>query len=203
VPGIMPGHMPAEINETKAQAGVHAVTTSQAGSGEQDGSGAVSSETGMSHRTLLATPTALEVGLANGTQGWLKIRAEMTDGGVVNASLSSATSAGQEMLHRELPALTAYLHEERVAVNTVVVPANAAGGSESRFAEGMSGEGSGQAQEHGSRKSGGDDQQGLIHGTSDRAEEIPNYVSSTGVGDDGLYSAGTYAGGGSWLNVRA
>jgi hypothetical protein len=43
----------------------------------------------------------------------------------------------------------------------------------------------------------------LISGTSDRADEIPTYMGLNGVGDDGLLSGGTYAGGGSWLNVRA
>ncbi len=204
VSGTASGHIPTEVSGAKTQAadaGVHAATV-QTGLGEQDASGAAVAEMGMSHRTLLATPTALEVGLANGTQGWLKIRAEMTDGGVVTASLSSATSAGQEMLHRELPALTAYLQEERVAVNTVVVPANAAAGTEPRFTGGMNGEGSGQAQQ-GSHHGGGDTRQELISGTSDRADEIPTYMGLNGVGDDGLLSGGTYAGGGSWLNVRA
>jgi hypothetical protein len=203
VPGMASGYTPMEISGTKAEAGAHAATM-QAGLGEEDGSGAVAAEMGMSHRTLLATPTALEVGLANGTQGWLKIRAEMTDGGVVNASLSSATPAGQEMLHRELPALTAYLQEERIAVNTVVVPANATVGAESRFAGGMNGEGSGQAQQD-TRQGGGDGdgRQGLTHGTSDRAEEVPTYMGLNGVGEDGLLSTGMHAGGGSWLNVRA
>ena len=159
-------------------------------------------EMGMSHRTLLATPMALEVGVANGTQGWLKIRAEMTDGGVVNASLSSATSAGQEMLHRELPALTAYLQDERVAVNTVVIPASAAAGSESRFAGEMDGNGGGQSQQSSDRR-GGDERQGPIHGIADRGDEIPAGMCWEGADHEGLLSAGTYAGGGSWLNVRA
>lgn len=73
------------------------------------------------HRILQASPTALEVGMPNGTEGWVKIRAEMATGGGVNASLSAGTPSGQEMLHRELPSLTAYLQQERVAVNTVVV----------------------------------------------------------------------------------
>jgi hypothetical protein len=204
VAGIMSGHAQAEIGQTKVQVGgvgAHA-GTSQAGLMEQDGSGAVSGETGMSHRTLLATPMALEVGLAGGTQGWLKIRAEMTDGGVVNASLSSATSAGQEMLHRELPALTAYLQEERVAVNTIVVPASAAAGTDSRFAGSMNGEASGQTQQ-GSRQGSGDGRQGFIQGIADGADEVPTFIGLNGVGEDGLYSAGMHAGGGSWLNVRA
>jgi len=52
----------------------------------------------------------------------------MTDGGVVNASVSAVSSAGQEMLHRELPALTAYLQEEKVAVNAVAVHGPSAAG---------------------------------------------------------------------------
>lgn len=206
-PGIVAGmtfpHASAEISGTKVQAGeagAHAATP-HAGLVEQDGP-AVASETGMSHRTLLATPTALEVGVSNGTQGWLKIRAEMTDGGVVNASLSSATSAGQEMLHRELPALTAYLQDERVAVNTVVIPASATAGTESRFAGEMDGHGSGEPQQSGDRR-GGNERQGPIHGIADRGDEISTGMGWEGAGHEGLLSAGRYAGGGSWLNVRA
>jgi hypothetical protein len=204
VAGRMSGRTPAEVNGTKSQAGeagAHSAT-SQAGLMEQDGSGAAASEMGMAHRTLLATPMALEVGVSNGTQGWLKIRAEMTDGGVVNASLSSPSSAGQEMLHRELPALTAYLQEERVGVNTVVVPATAAAGTDSRFAGGTDREGGGQSQQ-GSSQGGTDDGQRLIRGSTDRTDEIPMYMALNGVGEDGLLSPGPYAGGGSWLNVRA
>ena len=69
---------------------------------------------------LAATPTSLEVGIANGTHGWLKIRAEMEDG-VVTASLLPGSMATQEMLHRELPSLVAYLQEEKLGVNTLVV----------------------------------------------------------------------------------
>ena len=202
--GTASGQISAEASGAKAHAGesdAHAAGQ-QAGLGEQDSSGAASAEMGMSHRTLLATPTTLEVGLANGTQGWLKIRAEMTDGGGVNASLSSATSAGQEMLHRELPALTAYLQEERVAVNTVVVPATSTAGTESRFTGGMDGEGSGQARQdsgHGGKGAG----QGPVPATADRVDEISTYIGLNGVGESGSLLHETYTGGGSWLNVRA
>ena len=64
-------------------------------------------------RMLMATPTALEVGIQNGTHGWLKVRAEMVEGGVVNASMSATSSEGQEMLHRELPALTLFYRRRR------------------------------------------------------------------------------------------
>jgi hypothetical protein len=204
VPGLASGHTLAEVSETKTQAGEAGTlaATVRIELREQDGFGGEVVEMGMSHRTLLATPTALEVGWANGAQGWLKIRAETTDGGIVTASLSSVTPAGQEMLHRELPALTAYLQEERVAVNTVVVPANASARAESRFTDGLNGDGGGQAQQ-GSRQGGGDGLQGPIHGTSDRVDEISTHVGLNGVGEDGLLSAGTYAIGGSRLNVRA
>ena len=70
---------------------------------------------------LAATPTALEVGIQNGTHGWLKVRAEMAEAGVVNASVSASSVTGREMLHRELPGLTFFLQSEKVAVNAIVV----------------------------------------------------------------------------------
>lgn len=79
------------------------------------------SEIGESHRTLLATPTALEVGVPSGTQGWLRIRAEVSGSGEVNASLSTASSAATETLHTQLPALNAFLHSEQIAATTTVL----------------------------------------------------------------------------------
>ncbi len=71
--------------------------------------------------TLLgATSSTLEVGMPTGTHGWLKIRAEIADG-VVTASLSTRSAGAQEMLHHELPSLTAFLQEERIGGGTVVV----------------------------------------------------------------------------------
>ena len=203
-PAVTSGHAAGDMSGIKAQSGEvggHA-TGLQAGAEEQDGAGAVAGEMGVSHRTLLATPTALEVGLASGTEGWLKIRAEMTSGGQVNASMSSATAAGQEMLHRELPGLTAYLQTERVAVNTVVVHANASGGAESRLAGGMDRESGGQAQQRG-RQEGGSERQPVAGAAPDRADDVLTYAGLNGVVEDGSLSVGTYAGGGSWLNVRA
>jgi hypothetical protein len=72
------------------------------------------------HRTLQATPTTLEVGLPNGTQGWLKIRAEIGTNGV-QAALSSNSAAGQNLLHEQLPAINAYLQGERIHASATVV----------------------------------------------------------------------------------
>jgi hypothetical protein len=202
-PGTAFGQVPSEVSGAKIQSGeisAHTATV-QSWLGKQDDYGAAAAEMDMSHRTLVATPTSLEVGLPNGTQGWLKIRAEMTDGGVT-ASLSSASSSGHEMLHRELPSLTAYLQEERVPVNSVIVPAYAAAGTDSRATGGMNGEGSGHTQQ-GSYQERESPRQGSIPGTPDLPAEIPSYVALNGVGEDGLLSIGAYADGGSWLNVRA
>jgi hypothetical protein len=73
------------------------------------------------HKTLIATPTSLEVGVPAGTHGWVKVRAEMTDEGAIHASVSPSTANGTEMLRRELPSLTNYLQQEQISVSTLVV----------------------------------------------------------------------------------
>jgi hypothetical protein len=176
-------------------------TSLHAGSAEPEGAGTV--DTGGMHRMLAATPTTLEVGVANGTQGWLKIRAEMTGGGVVNASLSSATSAGQEMLHRELPALTAYLHQERVTVNTVVVHTATAAGAAFQPSGGMDADQRGQMQQQDPKRGGEEERQGVEGIASDRAEDAMTNGGLNGLSENELLSPGMFAGGGGYLNVRA
>ena len=154
------------------------------------------------HKTLMATPTSLEIGVANGTHGWLKIRADMTDGGVVNASLSTTTSSGQEMLHRELPSLTAYLQNERVAVNTVVVQPPMTPGADLRGFQGaMAGDQRGLAQQSGGQ--GGENRQGPADSRPVQRERDGFYSGRNGVGRDEVLPLATRTGGGGWLNVRA
>ncbi len=170
-----------------------AVSSSHIGGGDLSGAfGAQTSAMSDSHRTLEATPTVLEVGIPNGTQGWLKVRAELT-GGSVNASLSAASPAGREMLHRELPALTSYLQQEKVTVNSLVVQAPAAG-SFRGLSGGSGGFSGGQAQQQGQRNSGRD-----------------NFASAGGnpLADmnmqpvDELPEAVQYPSAGGWLSIRA
>jgi hypothetical protein len=206
-PGIAPGivvsgNMPGDLTAGRlplADAGAHAAGLT--GSNEQDVPGVVGASMDAMPRMLTATPTSLEVGIQNGTHGWLKVRAEMTDGGVVNASVSAASPAGQEMWHRELPALTAFLQEEKVAVNAVVVHAAGAGAASSNSAGGMNGEGGGQTQQ----KSSQQDEQRQDTGTmaSGRADEAMSYPGLNEIGENGLLASAGYAAGGSWLNVRA
>ena len=169
---------------------------------EQDGSGAVAQFLEPMPRTLSATPTALEVGIPDGTHGWLKVRAEMTDGGVVNASVSAASSASQEMLHRELPSLTAYLQSEKVAVNTVVVHPTAGAGTESRgYSAGTEGGTSGQTPQKSNE--GGEQRQSSVNAATEATEAASSYQDLRGVGEDGTLPLTAYEGGGSWLSVRA
>ncbi len=77
----------------------------------------------LQHTTLSSTPTTLEVGVANGTHGWLKIRAELNASGTVDASLTGANAAASGRLHNDLPALSSFLQEERVAVGSLNVAA--------------------------------------------------------------------------------
>ena len=166
----------------------------------EEGSVGVGVPIGEAPRTLAATSTSLEVGVQNGMHGWLKIRAEMTDSGVVNASVSTASVAGQELLHRELPALTAYLAEEKVAVNAVVVQAPLAAADDARGSSGMDGAG-GQASE---RSNGGDERnQDLGKTVSNDPAEATTYQSLLGGVEDGSLQFAGYGSGGGWLSVRA
>ena len=148
----------------------------------------------------MATPTALEVGIQDGTHGWLKVRAEIVEGGgVVNASVTAASSAGQEMLHRELPALTAYLQEEKVSVNAVVVHAPSAVAAESRGSVGMDGAGGQTPQRN---NEGEEQQQNIGKPLLSNADEAMTFRSLHGVDEDGSIPLAGYASGGGWLSVR-
>jgi len=198
---VMSGHMKGDLTAAKlpiAEASVHS-TGLPLGPREQDGPNIIATSMDGMPRMLTATPTALEVGIQNGTHGWLKVRAEMADGGVVNASVSAASSAGQEMLHRELPAMTAYLQEEKVAVNAIVVHAPLAAGAESGSSTGMDGAG-GQTPQRNSEEG---EQQNVGKSISDGSDKATTYRSLHGIDEDGSLSLATYASGGNWLSVRA
>ena len=202
-PGIVPAHSTAVNVLVKVQSadGGALMGSTHTSVPDHDVSGAtVSPALDGGHRTLVATPTALEVGISNGSQGWLKIRAEMAGGGGVNASLSATVPSGQEMLHRELPSLTAYLQQERVAVNSVVIHAPASSGTGASSGSGM---GSG---------NGGQPQQRGDGGSANRSPGTalsPNYVDDLGSSSVNTADANAallvspFAVGGSWLSVRA
>ena len=149
-------------------------------------------------RALVATSTTLEVGVPGGPHGWLKVRAELTSDGAVHASISSTSQAGEEMLRRELPSLTTYLHQEQVPVNSVVVHANATSQDLSAMAGGPDQSGTGRSQ-HGNAQQNRSGQEAT---TSVDVGERP----SLDIADDGSavwlpQSAPTISRG--WLSVRA
>ena len=169
---------------------------------EQGGSGTIARSLEPMPRTLSATPTALEIGIPDGAHGWLKVRAEMTDGGVVNASVSAASVASREMLHRELPSLTAYLQTEKVAVNSVVIHPTAGTGTDSRgYSAGTESEASGQTPQESNQ--GGKQRQSSVNAAAEATEDVSSYQRSRGVGEDGTLPLTVYEGGGNWLSVRA
>lgn len=78
-------------------------------------------------RTMTATPNVLEIGLESGSHGWLRVRAELGPAGEVAASVVASSTSAAEGLHKELPAISAYLAEERVGVGSLVVNATEKG----------------------------------------------------------------------------
>lgn len=147
---------------------------------------------GVAPRMLLVTPSSLEVGVPSGCHGWLKVRAELTDG-VVTAHLSSATPVGEAMLHREIGALKAYLQEERIALKSVSIDlrndASAQLPDRSR--------GGGSSAEKEPRKYGDD-------GSREELPDgrvSPDFAIHESVGS--WISPAVFAGGGTWLSVRA
>jgi hypothetical protein len=198
---IVSDNLLGELNATKVTVGDVEIHTAGlvAGSGYPERLAVVGASMDGMPRMLTATPTALEVGIQSGTHGWLKVRAEMGDGGAVNASVSAVSSTGQEMLHRELPALAAYLQQEKVAVNALAVHTPLAAGAEPRSSTGMDNAGGQTPQgDH----EGSEQQQNIGKAILSSSDDTMSYQSLPG-DEDGSLSLATYASGGNWLNVRA
>jgi hypothetical protein len=196
------GSAQGDLIAAKSQAGDAVPHPSGLSNGmrEQEGSVGVGTSIGEVPRMLASTPTSLEVGIQDGMHGWLKIRAEMAEGGMVNASVSTASATGQEMLHRELPALTAYLVEEKVAVNAVVVHVSQATGADARSSSGMD---SAEGQTSQRSNEGEERKQGLGKAALSDLSEATTYRSLQGVDEDGSLPLAGYGIGGGWLSVRA
>lgn len=73
-----------------------------------------------SPQVMAASPTRLELGVFDGTHGWLRIRAELSAGGGVNASLMASATA-HDSLRGTLPAMANYLQMEAISVDKIVV----------------------------------------------------------------------------------
>jgi hypothetical protein len=188
------GNIVVDTVAAKTSADTNSISMADRQAGANQGATGVSE----SHRTLEATSTSLEVGVANGTQGWLKIRAEMTDSGVVNASVSATTLAGQEMLHRELPSLTAYLHQEQIGVGSLVLHTTAATGSQE----------SGGGMERDARREqmqqrGGQEEESKQDASGTTFSDSGETYVQGGLSGIAEITTNTVYAGGSWLSVRA
>jgi hypothetical protein len=76
--------------------------------------------TNSGHHVLSSTPTQLEVGVFDGTHGWLQIRAEMGTSGTVNASLTTS-SAAHDAVKAAVPEMSSYLQSEALNVSRIAV----------------------------------------------------------------------------------
>ncbi len=204
-----------------ASAGVYATGSSEDGMFQAMGS-----------KTVEATPTVLEIGVPGGSHGWLKIRAEVGEGGTVQASMSSATAGGQDALHRELPAMAAFLQSEHVPITLQVAHAAASGGATDGGGSGAgTAMGNGSASDQGSSAGSGSGwtgadatgtqsgsmtggagsgqpggyQQGSAQGSVvDSAANIaPISSPDSAWTTTGRYNGEAGLGGGGWLNVMA
>jgi hypothetical protein len=145
----------------------------------------------LEHQSLIATPNVVEIGVANGTHGWLRIRAELQpESGQVNAAVVAGSSASVETLHRQLPAMAAYLANEHVNVASIVVSRSDPGSSSSNA--GLTNGGAAQQQ----KNSDGQPQ------SSYRASGIVGQEWTDA--DPSVAGTRSYgSAGGSWLNVHA
>jgi hypothetical protein len=124
LPPVLSGHMPLPMAAPGALTGVGGPVTSALQATAVDGThgtGSMSAVAGTQpHQTLAVTPNSLEVGVQNGTQGWLKIRAEIGEQGDVKASLATASPVTEQMLKGQMPALNAYLHSEQMSITATI-----------------------------------------------------------------------------------
>ncbi len=215
-------HTPVAVTALSNPAGPALATTPVMG-----GTSAPATDS-LQHTTLSSTPTTLEVGVANGTHGWLKIRAELNASGTVDASLTGANPTATGRLHNDLSALSSFLQEERVAVGSLNVSAPSAVASAlhataaalepaSSFtrsaAEGVGATGTAVASDAGAsgdrapqqQAPGSSAQSAVVREDGSATRELVVPVSAL-YGDTndsgGGLSQGGYGSGGSWLNVR-
>lgn len=220
VPAVAAHHELGTLSTSASQpasGGLLTSATQITGTDAVHGAGGVNASSSQPHQTIAATPNSLEVGVHSGTQGWLKIRAEVGDQGGVTASLAAASPGGEQMLKGQLPALNAYLHSEQLSVTTSVAERtglahgvvahdpssglnSTAGGTaaqDTSLLQGGAGRGT-------NGQSGGHLSDSLSSRTSptNRPDErYPDYASRADTAGTGPAST-TLDGSGRWLNVR-
>ena len=141
-------------------------------------------------KTFVSTPRVLEIGMADGTHGWLRVRAEMGGDGQVQAQFTAASAGAAAELHKVLPGMQAYLASEQVGVRSIVVSAADRSAGAGDVSAGHGGDGA-------RRESSGDRPENL-------AALMPVSEFGSDAGGAGLpaalFSGSAMSGG--WLSVR-
>jgi hypothetical protein len=144
-------------------------------------------------------PSQLEVGLQGGGLGWLKVRAELTNTGEVNAYIRGSSADSASLLQMQVPKIEAYLGAQDVAVRSVQVetaqmhtPGAGVGG------DGNAASDNGAAQPQSRRSNRGSDA-GMDALTSVDAIDEEVMPSQMVMNQNSIAMTGT----GNWLSVRA
>ncbi len=150
----------------------------------------------LSSSRIRVADNAIEIGVSHGTHGWLRVRAEM-EGETLVTSLSSPVPEIREMLHREMPSMTAYLQEEKVNVGSLVV-------REMQTADNRLGHDGGM---QGQQTSPQDQPKNQTASTrSDRSGDYDSagFVSLPWIGEssDSYFVPAQFSGNGGWLSVH-
>jgi hypothetical protein len=178
---------------------INATTVMAAGRATCDLSGALPTQSAVDDPfTLAASRQVLEVGVQSGTHGWLRVRAEVGAMGSVATSLVTSSAGAAEGLHRELPAITAFLSTQQVGISSLVVT-RAEGASAYFGPETGHGEGARQGQQQ-----RGDGTPRELHPSKVETSRAWSHGSdinsgSSRFGGSSLFST---AGTGGWLSVR-
>jgi hypothetical protein len=171
------------------------------------------------HQILSAGPTQLEVGVMDGTHGWLQIRAELGSGGAISTSLTGSAAA-HAPLQQAVPEMTSYLASESVSVSGIAVHRASETAGTMAWGQGQS-----EGQAGGSGTSGGGsspthDGKAVMNGApgerqsrGDSSQQQQAAATPIGLGWMGGVSPAVFASGfsngtslaagtGSWLSVR-
>ncbi len=149
-------------------------------------------------QVVLTAGNVLEVGVAGGVHGWLRVRAEMSEGGEVSAQVIAASAGAAENLHKEMPAMQAYLATEQVGVSSLVVNAAEKGEGAQDAAMAFSGGQSFAEQSFDGQAKGGTEERALWQEQAD--VEVSSGMAS-GL-QFGLVNGVSGQGSGGWLSVR-
>lgn len=203
--GQEPWSVPAGLNHVVSRSPLSSISDVKA-AGVESGthSGAVHEASADMQRTgestiISATPGVLEVGITSGTHGWLRLRAEVGVEGQITASLVTQHASAAEILHKELPSISAFLASEQVGISHVIVHAAESGAGAQNAAMSF---GRGAGERHNQREQ----RRGPLHELDVEPlfsmNDLRLQHAGEGWGGFGVSAALFANGGGGWLSVR-